>query len=359
MTRVSTIENCCDEKPVSDAPLVSILVPVRNEAGYIGPLLQSLLGQTYPRDLLEILVIDGMSDDGTRKEIQKIQRLHPEVRLMDNPDAIVSTGLNLGIRQSRGEVLIRVDGHAELEPDFVEMTVHVLRTHEDAGCVGGPVKTTAHTFFGKAAALALAHPLGIGDAKQRYEDFEGYDQNVQFPGFRCSVFDQVGLFDESLVRNQDDEFTFRLKQNGIRTFISRRIRYTYYVRETPGRLFRMYFQYGFWRIPVMLKHGRPTSIRQVVPLVSMISAMALIVVAVASPAPWYVGVILPACYALLLSLATARMFVRHPPSVALRFPLAVVLVHSGYAFGMFYGFFSHFFCRKEFTAGGRTSALTR
>src|SRR5262245_22194158 len=241
-------------------PLVSVVIPVRNEGNFVADLVRSVLSQDYPPDRMEVIVADGQSTDGTRERLSELQAREPRLIVLDNPGRIVSTGLNLAVARARGDVIVRIDGHALIAPDFLRQNVQLLADHPEAWSVGGPIRHAASTTFGRAVAAAMAHPLGVGNALHRYPDYEGFVEGAQFPAFRRWVFDRVGMFDERLVRNQDDEFNFRIRQAGGRIYVSPKVRYSYFVRERVSQLFRQYFQYGFWRIPVIEKHRRPTTI---------------------------------------------------------------------------------------------------
>src|SRR4029077_19603285 len=156
--------------------------------------------------------------------------------------------------------------------------------------------------LGKAVAVAMSHPLGVGNARHRYPDFEGYVESAQFPAIRRWAFDRVGMFDERLVRNQDDEFNYRIGRAGGKIYVSPRVKYSYFVRERLAQLFKQYFQYGFWRIPVVEKHGRPTTLRQLAPTLFYAASVALAL------AGWWwreplLATILPGSYAIALLLA--------------------------------------------------------
>ncbi len=185
--------------------------------------------------------------------------------VVDNPGRIVSTGLNIAVARSQGDIIIRIDGHALIASDFVRENVALLAAHPEAWSVGGPIRHAATTTLGKAVAVAMSHPLGVGNARHRYPEFEGYVEGAQFPAIRRWVFDRIGMFDERLVRNQDDEFNYRIRRAGGKIYVSPRVQYSYFVRERLGQLFKQYFQYGFWRIPVVEKHRRPTTLRQMAP----------------------------------------------------------------------------------------------
>ncbi len=327
--------------PSSDAssreqPFVSVIMPVRDEEKFIGACLGSVLAQDYPRDRMEVVVADGLSTDGTRAVVEAIMREHANVRLVDNVGKIASTGLNVAIAHARGDFVIRVDGHCEVAPDFVRQNVAVFAEHPDAWSVGGPIEHRATGTVGKAIAIAMSHRLGVGGANQRFSGYEGYAENVQFPGFRAWVFDRIGNFDENLVRNQDDDLSFRILQAGGKTFISPRIRYTYYVRESLLRLYSQYMQYGFWRVPVIRKHGRPTTLRQIVPALFYVAVAGMFLLGCALGQP-RVAFALPVVYAVMLMLAGLGVAPRAGLSVAVRVPVAIALLHAGYGFGFLRG----------------------
>src|SRR5262245_13608248 len=228
----------------SPAPFVSVVVPVRNEDEFIQSLIETIFRQDYPLDRVEVIVADGLSTDGTRDILDRLVANYRNLVVLDNPGQIVSTGLNIAIARSRGTIIIRIDGHALIAPDFIRQNVTLLSEHPEAWTVGGPIRHAATSTFGHAVAVAMSHPLGVGNAAHRYPDYEGYVDSAQFPAFRRSVFEQVGLFDERLVRNQDDEFNYRLRRAGGRIYVSPRVRYAYFVRATVRQLFKQYFQYG-------------------------------------------------------------------------------------------------------------------
>lgn len=219
---------------LSERPFVSIVVPCRNETEYIRPLLDSILANTYPRDRLEVLIVDGMSDDGTRAVIAEYVARHPVIRLLDNPKRITPCALNLGISRARGTIIVRMDAHASYPPNYVADLVDWLeRTGADN--VGGAWVTLpgGDTATARAIAAALSHPFGIGNARYRLGTTELREvDTVPFGCFRRDVFDRVGLFDEELVRNQDDEFNFRLLRAGGRILLVPGVVSHYYARRT-------------------------------------------------------------------------------------------------------------------------------
>jgi cellulose synthase/poly-beta-1,6-N-acetylglucosamine synthase-like glycosyltransferase len=251
---------------------ISLLLPIRNEAAYIEQGLLAILAQDYPANSMEILIADGMSTDNTRSLIRDFAVLHPQLQIyiLDNPGEIVPTGINIALRQAKGEIIIRVDGHTLIAPDYVRQCVEALqRTHADN--VGGKMNAIGSNPFGKAVALATSTPFGIGGGRFHYSDTEEWVDTVYMGAWPRRVFDEIGLFDEELVRDQDDEFNYRLRENGGRILLSPAIRSEYTVRSTPSALWRQYFQYGYWKVRVLQKHHRQMSLRQFVPPVFVLA----------------------------------------------------------------------------------------
>lgn len=346
------------EMPPQDSlPFVSVIVPARNERDFIGRTLDQILAQDYPREKMEIIVADGMSDDGTRDVLAEYQRRDPRVKVVDNTARITPAGLNLAIAAARGDVISRIDGHCEVASDFIGQNVRLLEEHPEAWVVGGPIVHAGKNLFGRAVALAMSHPAGVGMATHRFPNYEGYVEGAQFPTFRRWVFERIGTFDERLIRNQDDELNYRIAQAGGKTYVSPRVRYVYYVRGRLRQLFRQYFQYSFWRIPVIRKHKKPTTPRQMVPLLFFLAMLALAIVGVAIGQP-LVALALPAIYLATLVVVGITSLPAAGPKVACLVPVAIATMHLAYASGMAYGFFAAFFLRS-WDGSGSMGRLSR
>jgi succinoglycan biosynthesis protein ExoA len=339
-------------------PFVSVVVPVRNEAGFIAALVDAVMAQDYPADRFEVIVADGLSIDGTKEILDGLQARYPRLVVVENPGRIVPTGLNLAVARARGEVIVRIDGHAVIAPDFLRQNVALLAEHPEAWSVGGPIRHAARTTFGHAVAVAMSHPLGVGNALHRYPGYEGYTEGAQFPAIRRWVFDRIGAFDERLVRNQDDEFNYRIRSAGGKVYVSPRVRYSYFVRARVGQLLKQYFQYGFWRIPVIEKHGRPTTLRQMVPTLFYASCFGLALVGAWWRSP-VVAVALPLTYLGALLVAAVANIPRSGVRVSACLPLAIATMHAGYGWGLGYGMWAREFRAGAWDAPGRMAALSR
>lgn len=246
-------------------PNVSIICPIRNEAKHIAKCLDSIIRQDFPKEKMEILVVDGMSDDGTRRIVDEYATKNQNIILLDNPKKIVPSAMNIGINKSKRDIIIWVDGHCYLETNFVRKCVEKLQSIEDIDCVGGPICSISNTFVAGGIAIAMSSPFGVGNTKFRYSKKEGYVDTLAFGAYRREVFDKIGLYDEELVRNQDDEFNLRLVKAGGKILLSPEIKSYYFTRSSLKALWKQYFQYGFWKVRVIQKHKMPASWRHLIP----------------------------------------------------------------------------------------------
>ncbi len=248
-------------------PFVSVVVPCLNEERYVAACLDSILATTYPADRLEVLIVDGMSEDRTRPIVAAYAKRHPAVRLIDNPSHITPTGLNAGIRAARGDVIVRMDAHVVYPPDYLALSVAALQ-QTGADNVGPVIVTRpadGHA-VARAIAVALSHPFGVGNSHFRIGSRERrWVDTVPFGCFYRSVFDRVGMFDEELPRNQDDEFNHRLATHGGRVLLEPRLVAYYYARGSIRQVARMWYQYGYFKPLVARKVGRVMTLRQLVP----------------------------------------------------------------------------------------------
>ena len=322
-------------------PLVSVIMPVRNEAAYIERSLGAVLDQDYPADRMEILVVDGLSDDGTREWVLARAAADARIRLLDNPARIVPPGLNLGIRQARGEIVVRVDGHCEIAPDYVRQCVeHLLAGFEGAPveAVGGPIETVGETAESQAIALAMSSWFGVGGSAFRtVQDRAMLVETVAFPAYRRRTLQQLGPFDEELVRNQDDEYNYRLLKSGGRILLTPDIRSRYYSRSSLRSLWRQYYQYGFWKVRVMQKHPRQMRARQFVPpafVAGLIGSAGLGLLF--RPVWWLLGLVL-ALYAVANAAASLSVGRAHGLDHTPRLLVIHPILHLSYGLGFLAG----------------------
>lgn len=258
---------------MQNPPFVTVIMPIRNEADFIERAIRSILDNDYPAEKMEILVVDGMSDDGTREIAARLSKADSRVMMLDNPKRIAAAAMNIGLNAARGDLFIRIDGHVEIPADFITKSIQCLHEHPQAWVAGGYIKTVADSITGQAIAVAMKSPIGVGNSRFRLGDYEGWVDTLAFGAHHKWVVDRIGYFDEELVRNQDDEFNLRINLAGGKIWMSKAIQSTYFSRSSLRKLWKQYFQYGFWRIRTLQKHKRPASFRQLVPLLFVLSLL--------------------------------------------------------------------------------------
>jgi succinoglycan biosynthesis protein ExoA len=258
----------------SARPRVSVIAPMWNEAGHIEDFVADIAAQDYDGEL-ELLIADGRSADGSVELLRAAAgREGTNVTVLDNPNRWVSAGLNACIRAGTGDLVIRVDCHSRYPADYVRRCV-VASDETGADNVGGVFVPRGRTRTERAVGLAMDSPFG-GIHWTRHGPEERVEvDTVPYGAFRAEVFDRVGYFDESLVRNQDDEFNLRLRLAGGRIVLDPSIRIFYTPRGSFRRLFRQYYEYGLWKPAVMRKHGRVVSARSLAPIAFLVSLVVL------------------------------------------------------------------------------------
>ena len=319
-------------RPLPEHPTVSVVLAVRDEERQVARTLDAVIRQSYPRAAVEILVVDGESADGTREVVAGVAARDPRVRLLRNPLRRVAGGLNVGLNAARGEVIVRVDGHCVIPPDYLATCVRVLRAGK-ADCAGGPVRAEGETTMGRAIARAMSTPFGVGGASFRWADSVREVDHLPFGAWRREVFEVIGGFDETLVRNQDDELSDRLRRHGGRIVMDPSIPVRYFSRARLAGLWRQYLGYGFWKVRVVRKRGGwPASPRHLVPSIFVGAVLGSFLAAVATRL-WLLPAFVLGPYALFLLVATAQSILALRERAALLVPCALATMHVAYGVG--------------------------
>ena len=290
-------------------PRVTIAMPAYNEERYIEACIASVQAQDYPRHLIEILIADGRSTDRTREIIAALAAADPRIHLVDNPARLQAAGLGQMVKQATGDVIVRMDVHCEYAPDHVRKCVEVLeRTGADN--VGGSQRARARTAFQRALCAALGSPLGVGGARYRSPDAEGYVDTVFLGAFRRRVFEAVGLWDPGAITNEDAELNQRILDSGGQIYLSREIVVHYFPRDSFKTLARQYYKYGIGRARTLLKLGSFPNLRPALPFLMVAGGTLLLVI----PPLWPLAPAAFATYALATGAEAVRVGARLGPA---------------------------------------------
>ena len=322
--------------------MLSVVCPVYNEEKYISQCVESILEQDYPKDDLEIIFVDGISNDKTRDIITSYFMKYPFIKMLDNPKKIVPYAMNEGIKASKGDVIIRLDGHVEYPANYFSALVKNLR-ELDADNVGALCATLPCGPSVKELAIAevLSSSFGMGNSYFRIgcDEVRRVD-TVPFGCFRREVFDKVGLYDTELVRNQDDELNGRIVKNGGKIYLIPSIVTKYYARDKIGKVRKMFYQYGLYKPLVNKKLGAPATIRQFFPLAFVLG---LIFGAVLGWMHWIIALLYAIVLVLYLLLSCWFTFKSIAKTGNWRLiayqPIIYLTVHLSYGWGYFVGIY--------------------
>lgn len=325
---------------------VSIIIPCKDEGETIRLLLAALKDQTYPQDKIEIIIADGMSVDDTREKIGEFQKESPGMRIVvvDNPKLNIPAALNTGILSSQGKIIIRMDAHSIPSRDYVERCVTALNQGLGDN-VGGvwDIRPQTDMPMAKAIAVAAAHPLAVGNALYRHAKKAAYVDTVPFGAFKRDLLDRIGMFDETLLTNEDYEFNARIRKSGGTIWLDPEIRCIYYARKNLGDLGKQYWRYGFWKAQMIKRYPKTLRLRQALPplmvgsilllsILSFMSSTAVILLLIE------LGIYLFCLLAVGIQLAMKEKQMRHIFNV----PLAIATMHFNWGAGFIRGLFFHF-----------------
>jgi succinoglycan biosynthesis protein ExoA len=253
---------------------VSVIMPVRNERSRIEQMIAGIEAQTRLPD--EVLVVDGMSTDGTREWLAGARRRYPWLHLIDNPARVIPTALNIGLRHAQGEFVARMDAHADYAPDYLEKLTGFLAAHPRVSGAGGAMGTGGRTAWGDAIAATLRRPFGLGGAPHRVGGGLGPVAHVFSGCYRREALLAIGGFDEHLLANEDFELDIRLQAAGGVLYLVPAATSTWYVRSTPKALVAQMFRYGYFKAATVYLHPSALKARQMAPPVLICSLIALL-----------------------------------------------------------------------------------
>ena len=311
-------------------PFVSALLVTRNEQSYIEKALLSLINQTYPKDSYEIIVIDGESSDDTLKIVNNLigqyKTKNFDIRIINNPKRILSSGWNLGIRNAKGDYVVRIDAHGEAAADFIEKNVETMLSVNDAACVGGRLMTKSLDGDNDIISKVLSSPFGVGNSSFRVSDRPGYTDTAVYGLYKKEIFETVGFFNEKFVRNQDIELHSRIRAAGERFYFNPEISCIYYSRNTVKKMAKQAFG------------NSALSLRHLVPFAFVLYLIIFTALGFFSKIFWFLeaGVLL---IHVMLGLMAACKKTRRLSEIV-KMPFLFLILHLSYGVGYLSGIFT-------------------
>ena len=316
-------------------PEISVVIPSREEKHYIGKCLDSVLHGAYPLSKLEILVVDAMSNDGTREIIEEYIARYPQIKLLDNPRKITPVALNIGVKAAQGNIIVILGAHSYIDKDYLSQVISAFSEHPEAICVGGIRKAVSSSSWETAVELALQTPIASGSTQHLRN--KGFVTTVVYGAYRREAFEKYGFFDERFIRAQDYEFNLRIVRAGGKIYQDPAIKSYYYPRRSPAKLFKQYFQYGDWKMQVLMKHGA-LSIKNFIPPLYFLAILGSALGALWDHIPLYVLSFLAGSY--LIGLVAIALWARKRNAGggnSLLIAVVLFLIHTGFSIGFYKG----------------------
>jgi glycosyltransferase involved in cell wall biosynthesis len=349
MPRLPTVEAQIQGSGTGDSRrvTVSVVVPMKNEERYIGKCLETILGNDFPMDQCEILVMDGRSTDRSRTIVEEKAAQYPVIRLLDNPGEIAPTAMNLGIRAARGQYILRMDGHSEYPSNYIRTCLEELeRTGADN--VGGRwiTRPGSNSLVARAIALMTRHPVCVGNAAYRTGQGDRFVDTVPFGAFRRSLFEKIGYFREDLVRHQDYELNARIRKAGGKIYLSSKIDITYYNVPDLTRFIRQAYGNGRWMPQAWLRTPGSYSLRHGAPLAFVSCLLSCLFLSAFSEFFRILLFAMIAIYLLFVLIASVQISLRNGLVFLFVLPALFAMYHSCYGAATLIGFLRYPFTRK-------------
>lgn len=328
---------------------ISVIVPCYNEEKTIGLLLRSLLDQTIPASEIEVVISDGMSTDDTRQVVSAFSQSYPElsVKVIDNPQRNIPSALNNAIKAAKGQYIIRLDAHSIPKPDYIERCIDHLNRH-DGDNIGGVwlIEPGDQTITAAAIAKAASHPLGVGGVSYRSSSASsGLVDTVPFGAFRRSTFDEIGIFNENLLSNEDYELNARIRARGGKIYLDPEIQCTYFARSTFKALARQYWRYGYWKLRMLKRFPETIKPRQALPPLFILSLITLFIIALFFSPAWWLFFIEITVYLVILFASTLKTSRSLSPFLQSWFAmvLSICIMHWSWGTGFIWSFLTALF----------------
>jgi len=320
--------------------LVSIIIPCRNEEKYIGRCLDSIIAQNYPKEKSEVLVIDGMSEDRTREIIKNYSQKYSFIKLLNNPKKFIPSALNIGIKNSKGEIIIRMDSHAVYDKDYVLKCVEYLKKYK-ADNVGGIIKTIPFrdTIIARSIAFSLSHPFGVGGSHFRMGSKKTRAVDTVFGGcYKKGIFKEIGLFNENFIGGSEDmELNLRLKRAGGKILLVPDIISYYYPKSNLIDFFLHNLRDGIWAIYPLKFVKIPLRLRHYIPLIFVLSLFVSLILGLFFFFAKVLFILIFGSYLLLNLLFSLEISFKKGLKYFFVLPIIFASRHIGYGLGSIWG----------------------
>lgn len=324
-------------------PSVSVIIPCRNEEKTIHLVLDAIHAQTYPRELQQVVIADGFSEDRTREQIESFKTSHPDlvVMVVNNPKRIIPAGLNAAILASSGDLIVRMDAHSIPNPDYVALCVDALERNV-AQNVGGvwDIQPGSNSWIARSIAAAAGNPLAVGDARYRFTDKAAYVDTVPYGSYKRELFNQIGLFDETLLANEDYELNTRIIQSGGKIWLDPKIRCVYFARSSLRALSQQYYGYGYWKFQMLKRYPETLRWRQALPPAFILGLLLLLLAGIFwKPALILFAIALGLYLLVLLGVGIHMASKKSDILMIIGIPLAIITMHFSWGAGFIAGAF--------------------
>ncbi len=316
----------------------SIVIPCRNEKDYIEKCVQSILKQNYNSELIEIVIVDGFSNDGTREILNNLKETHNNILVLDNPSKKTPQALNIGIKKSSGDVVVILGAHTELDKNFIKLNNKFL-IEKNVKVTGGTQINVGLTYTQNLIGTVMEMPFAMATAKYRWSDEEQYVDTVVYAAYRKELFNELGYFEEGFTISEDAEFNWRIRQAGYKIFFSPKIKSYYYPRDSIIGFIKQIFRYGILRVNVLKKHIDSVKLLHLVPPVFVLTLLSLIVLTFFNPAYLPFLILLLVVYFIANFTASIKTVFPKKKKYLLFLPVLVFVLHISWGLGFLVGLF--------------------
>jgi glycosyltransferase involved in cell wall biosynthesis len=318
-------------------PKVSVIIPMRNEEQYISRCLKSIVDQNYPKELIEIIVVDGGSSDNSLRIVRGLMAEYWTIKLLGGFGVNCPAAMNIGIKYATGELISKIDAHGYAGSDFLRISAECLSEEEETKCVGGPIRPVAETHIAKANALARSSTFGVGKGIYSTRGKPQYVDTVQCGVYKRDIFGEVGLFDESLQFGEDEEINWRIRKRGYKIYITPEVSFFYFVRDSFGKLFKQYYNYGVARVKVIQKHPDFFRIKHVIPTAFIVTLFAAAILGIFGQFFLRLCIVSAIVYLIFSLVFSAEISSKHSWKYLGLLPISFAALHFGYGIGFAQG----------------------